>query len=668
MGLAHDPSLDRAKPYGDESSYDSLRPRSNLTRVTSITGAFSRSRSDGSVEPRVLRRQQASVSGKPPLIDRSRPSFGGEVELEVLEGNDRRNWEDAKMCTIKDLGSGAEFVVKEFGEDGMWKNLRDVGSGRQLSMEEFDLCVGSSPAVQELMRRPDVEESGIGSGVSSDRSKDGGESYGDGMSKRRSSWLKSLKNVVSAGHWQDWRSSEEKDTSSEKGERRSSSATDDSQEAQDAVQSILHGPELVKVRQYGKSHKELSGLFLSQEIQAHNGSIWTIKFSLDSRYLASAGEDFVVHVWQVYEKDRTPDISVDRAGEEDDNGDDNGDILPEEMLLISGMEGSHWEKKKGSNGSNGRKSVSLDNVMVPEQVFTISERPICSFTGHLDDVLDLSWSKSQYLLSSSMDKTVRLWHLSSSSCLKIFSHSDYVTCVQFNPIDDRYFISGSLDAKVRLWSIPDGRVVDWNDLHEIVTAACYTPDGQGALVGSNEGHCYLYDTSENMLLQKSQVELHSKKQRSIHKKITGFQFTPGCSREVLITSADSRIRVMDGSNLIQKFKGFRNTSSQISAFPTANGKYVICASEDSRVYVWRYDTGARPSKSKTAVNVCQSYEYFHSMGVTTAVPWPSSGSTKCKLDDFNNNSDRSAWGMVIVTAGGGGEIRIYQNHGLPVRV
>lgn len=53
-----------------------------------------------------------------------------------------------------------------------------------------------------------------------------------------------------------------------------------------------------------------------------------------------------------------------------------------------------------------------------------------------------------------------------------------VTCIQFNPVDDRYFISGSLDSKVRIWSIPDRRVVDWNDLHEMVTAACYTPDGQ----------------------------------------------------------------------------------------------------------------------------------------------------------------------------------------------
>lgn len=53
-----------------------------------------------------------------------------------------------------------------------------------------------------------------------------------------------------------------------------------------------------------------------------------------------------------------------------------------------------------------------------------------------------------------------------------------MTCIQFNPVDDRYFISGSIDAKVRIWNIPDRQVVDWTELHEMVTAACYTPDGQ----------------------------------------------------------------------------------------------------------------------------------------------------------------------------------------------
>lgn len=53
-----------------------------------------------------------------------------------------------------------------------------------------------------------------------------------------------------------------------------------------------------------------------------------------------------------------------------------------------------------------------------------------------------------------------------------------VTCIHFNPVDDNYFISGSLDAKVRIWSVTNRQVVDWVDFHEMVTAACYAPDGQ----------------------------------------------------------------------------------------------------------------------------------------------------------------------------------------------
>lgn len=34
-----------------------------------------------------------------------------------------------------------------------------------------------------------------------------------------------------------------------------------------------------------------------------------------------------------------------------------------------------------------------------------------------------------------------------------------------------------------------------------------------------------------------------------------YQFAPGSSSEVLITSADSRIRVVDGIDLVHKFKG-----------------------------------------------------------------------------------------------------------------
>ncbi|KAI3990460.1 hypothetical protein MKX01_021395 [Papaver californicum] len=675
-------------------------------------------------------------------------ALGGEQLDEKLNTNgnvkDQEVEELDPSCMIKNLDTGTEFVVNEVREDGLCDKVREVGTDRQLTLEEFERFVGHSPIVQELMRRQNVEEFDDGK---DDLDMDKGGAGNPGLkTKKKGNWFKSIKkNVASVVIGQrEKKSSDERDTSSEKGGRRSSSATDESQDGS------LHGPERVRVRQYGKSFKDLTALFKSQEIQAHSGSIWSIKFSLDGRYLASAGEDCVIHVWQVVESERKGDFY-----EKLEDGVPYLNCLPsgspEPALLLSNME-NNSEKKRRGRKSISRKSISLDQVKVPESVFALSEKPICSFLGHLDDVLDLSWSKSQLLLSSSMDKTVRLWHMASNSCLKFFSHSDYVTCIQFNPVDDRYFISGSLDAKVRIWSIPDRQVVDWNDLNEMVTAACYTPDGQGALVGSYKGSCRLYDTSENKLHPKSQINLQNKKKKSHHRKITGFQFALGSSTEVLVTSADSRIRVIDGVDLVHKFKGFRNSSSQISASVTANGKYVVSASENSNVYVWKHEGESRPSRTK-GVTVTQSYEHFHCQDVSVAIPWTglvgtnipqdeNSGSlsllssessvnnhsTPALLHEANNKKEsspslygatnsprhgtiasvsnsyffdkfsatwpeeklvsaakkrspnvsidfstglkqgRSAWGMVIVTAGLRGEIRTFQNFGLPVRI
>uniref|UniRef100_A0A1J3I360 WD repeat-containing protein 44 n=1 Tax=Noccaea caerulescens TaxID=107243 RepID=A0A1J3I360_NOCCA len=621
--------------------------------------------------------------------------------------------EEVEVCTIKNLDNGKEFVVNEIREDGTWKKVKEVGTDTQMTMEEFEMCVGHSPIVQELMRRQNVEDSDKNASTKTKENEDSSGNKDHTLkSKKKGSWFKSIKSVASSmtGHSKERRSSDDKDTSSERGGRRSSSATDDSQE------SSFHGPERVRVRQYGKSSKELTALYKTQEIQAHSGSIWSIKFSLDGKYLASAGEDCVIHVWQVVEAEKKGELLLDR---------------PELLLLANNgsPEPTAMSPRRRGRTSISRKSLSLENIFVPDSVFGLSDKPFCSFQGHIDDVLDLAWSKSQHLLSSSMDKTVRLWHLSSQTCLKVFSHSDYVTCIQFNPVDDRYFISGSLDAKVRVWSIPDRQVVDWYDLHEMVTSACYTPDGQGALVGSYKGSCRMYSASDNKLQQKSQINLQNKKKKAHQKKITGFQFVPGSSSEVLVTSSDSRIRVVDGTDLVNKLKGFRNTSSQISASITADGKYVVSASEDSHVYIWKYESPAsRPSRSSSNKNVTvtNSYEHFHSQDVSAAISWPGMASThpptpvdhqlgvidrlnsprngiissatngyffdrmsatwpEEKLlfgrnrsgnrlsTDLTSNGVSSgnvsaSWGMVIVTAGLRGEIRAFQNFGLPIRI
>ncbi|GAB2215673.1 hypothetical protein Droror1_Dr00020068 [Drosera rotundifolia] len=145
------------------------------------------------------------------------------------------------MCTIKNLDNGEEFVVNEIREDGKWEKVKEVGTGRQLTIEEFDMCVGHSPIVLELMRRQNVEERGKGV-VELDVN---GNGENGSKLKKKVTWLKSVKtSVAGSGRGsKERRSCDEKDTSSEKGGgRRSSSATDDSQDAS------FHGPEKVRVR------------------------------------------------------------------------------------------------------------------------------------------------------------------------------------------------------------------------------------------------------------------------------------------------------------------------------------------------------------------------------------------------------------------------------------
>ncbi len=127
---------------------------------------------------------------------------------------------------------------------------------------------------------------------------------------------------------------------------------------------------------------------------------------------------------------------------------------------------------------------SYENVIADQEAFgsgledkgrhVFMERPFCTYRGHTSDLLDISWSRNYFILTSSMDKTVRLWHISRRECLCVFQHIDFVTAIAFHPRNDQFFISASLDGKIRLWNIPDKKVTLWNEVEgpsTLITAA-----------------------------------------------------------------------------------------------------------------------------------------------------------------------------------------------------
>ena len=367
-------------------------------------------------------------------------------------------------------------------------------------------------------------------------------------------------------------------------------------------------PRYIRVKHRNKKLKDFNHLFLAQELsvtqcddeeetasgrepatavgrkllKGASAAIWAAEFSVDGKYLAIGGKDNVVRVFAVLS---TPE---DRKAQEED------------------------EAQTASKG---------ERLSAP----VFRSKPIREFAGHTGEVLALSWSKNGFLLSSSMDKTVKLWYPSRQDCLATFQHADIVTSIAFHPTDDRFFLAGCLDSQLRLWSIPDKSAPYTAATNEFITAVGFSPDGKVAICGVLSGMCTFYKT-EGL---ESDFQIHVRSSRGKNakgSKITGIEtalVNNGSEHgdvKVLISSNDSRLRVysLTTKMLEAKYRGHTNLSSQIHARFSEDGKYIICGSEDRRTFIWGPTTGDAESRDK------QPYEYFdaHPEVVTVAVMAP----------------------------------------------
>ncbi|XP_053404218.1 WD repeat-containing protein 44-like [Mercenaria mercenaria] len=381
-----------------------------------------------------------------------------------------------------------------------------------------------------------------------------------------------------------------------------------------------------------KSVQDLSG--------EHTGAVWAMKFSPCGRLLATGGQDSVLRIWVL------------------DSAYNYFDDMRQKYVEMK-VSPAPSQESLSSIPSLSSEQSSMELGATAETVEDsrkgpFKTKPFCKYRGHTADLLDVSWSKNYFILSSSMDKTVRLWHLSRRECLCTFQHVDFVTSIVFHPKDDRYFLSGSLDGKLRLWNIPDKKVTLWNEVGSgsLITTANFCHNGKFAVVGTYDGKCIFFSTEH--LKYYTQIHVRSTRgKNSRGKKITGIEPLPG-EDKVLVTSNDSRVRLYDLRDLTLtcKYKGPTNTSSQIRSGFSCKGKYIVCGSEDQFVYLWRTQhefykfSSARRDRN-------DYYEAFkvHNAVVTVAVFAPNSNHFFA-IDDSNSkkSKDSSPEAEFIVSA------------------
>ncbi|KAF8061942.1 SPAC3H5.08c [Scenedesmus sp. PABB004] len=443
-------------------------------------------------------------------------------------------------------------------------------------------------------------------------------------------------------------------------------------------------PAAVRLVSHKRSGRAIDEVVLAQVLEGSCGVVWALAFSRDGSFLAAGGQDGVLRVWQLTaSRDKEPRTNWVYAppapppAEPRRSSDAHSEQLEEEGSSPSHRRGEqpqqpqqpqqplppsppqqqqeqqqqqHAQQEQHAGGDtpspSGGSSSHASPSPGPEQPGGaggaaaaqqpphvawgpyLSLAPVRSYAGHGEDILDVSWSGAGFVLTASLDKSARLWHVSQPGCLRTFWHSDFVTSVQFHPGDAQRFVSGarvappparrpacpraaapaprraalahaltpraaaphvagSIDGKIRVWSIPQNAVLATASLHQdMVTAVAFSLSGTRVLAGTMRGRVRFYELAARKLEYVAQVDVRNTRgQHASGRKVTGIRAVPGHPAQFLITTNDSRLRLLEGYGQVLKFKGHRNSSTQSRAALSADGAAVVCGSDDGWAYL-----------------------------------------------------------------------------------
>jgi len=220
---------------------------------------------------------------------------------------------------------------------------------------------------------------------------------------------------------------------------------------------------------YGAIWNIVSG----EKVQSLNASGFHVTFSPDGKWMASAGFNAPINVWDVetWQIVQTLKGHTDRVF---------GLVFSPDSTLIA------------SGSGMGPSDVSDFTVRLWD-VETGRERHVLQ--GHRGDVHAVAFSPGSTLVASaSTDYAVRLWDVRSGELLHTLNHGNGLWDVAFSP-DGTILASACCDRTVKLWDVASGKLLHSLRHGDEVMTVTFSPDGTLLASGGYDSQIYIWGIS-----------------------------------------------------------------------------------------------------------------------------------------------------------------------------